>query len=238
MISSKNQNSFGVIGLISPFKTRFSNQKFPNSKLCNIFMLLVLLLLAPVAAAKQVKIIMYGDSISAGYGMTTQESWPYLLNETFKAENSSLQIINESISGETTGGGLARLENVLKRHKPGKRDWLLIELGGNDGLRGFPVKTSKSNLNRMIEIAKSFGVKVAIMQVRIPPNYGARYTRMFEGMYPDLAEQHQLPLVPFFMEQVATNPNYMLPDGIHPNVSAQIIIRDFMKPELEKLAAM
>ena len=238
MISSKNQNSFGVIGLISPFKTRFSNQKFPNSKPCNIFMLLVLLLLAPVAAAKQVKIIMYGDSISAGYGMTTQESWPYLLNETFKAENSSLQIINESISGETTGGGLARLENVLKRHKPGKSDWLLIELGGNDGLRGFPVKTSKSNLNRMIEIAKSFGVKVAIMQVRIPPNYGARYTRMFEGMYPDLAEQHQLPLVPFFMEQVATNPNYMLPDGIHPNVSAQIIIRDFMKPELEKLAAM
>ena len=114
--------------------------------------------------------------------------------------------------------------------KVSKGDWLLIELGGNDGLRGFPIKTVKTNLRQMIEKTQYQGINVAIMQIRIPPNYGKRYTTMFSNIYPQLSEQYELPLLPFFMEKLATNPDYMMNDNLHPNVSAQVIIRDFMKP--------
>ena len=104
--------------------------------------------------------------------MTLPESWPNLLNETFKSEQKSITIINESISGETTGGGLARIENVLKRHQLTSNDWIIIELGGNDGLRGFPIKTIKQNLSGMIEAAQYKGINVALMQIKILHNYG------------------------------------------------------------------
>jgi acyl-CoA thioesterase-1 len=178
---------------------------------------------------------MYGDSVSAGYGMTTQDSWGYLLQETFKVENPNIEFINESISGETSGGGLARLPNVIKRHRLSTQDWIIIELGGNDGLRGFPVKTLKQNLTGMIKMAKEAGVKVALMEVKIPPNYGKRYTSMLEEQYSTIAEQFKLPLLPFFMESIAVNPEYMLSDGIHPNISAQVLIRDIMRGHVETL---
>lgn len=182
------------------------------------------------------KVVMYGDSVSAGYRMARQESWPYLLAERFKADNSPIDFINESISGETTGGGLARLASVLERHQLNTNDWLLIELGGNDGLRGFPVKTLKSNLRSMIELAQKQGTNVALMPVKIPPNYGKRYTQMMEAAYVQLGEQYELPLVPFFMEQVALQPEFMMADGIHPTVNAQGFILDMMQMEVEKLA--
>ncbi|MDU0114743.1 arylesterase [Psychrosphaera aquimarina] len=185
--------------------------------------------------AKPTKIMIYGDSISAGYGMTLPESWPNLLNETFKSEQKSITIINESISGETTGGGLARIENVLKRHQLTSNDWIIIELGGNDGLRGFPIKTIKQNLSGMIEAAQYKGINVALMQIKIPPNYGFRYTQLFESNYQQLSEQFKLPLMPFFMEQIASKPQYMQRDNLHPNIDAQVIIRDIMRPEIEKL---
>lgn len=181
------------------------------------------------------KIIIYGDSISAGYGMTLDQSWPNLLNETFKSQQKPLVIINESISGETTGGGLARLNNVLKRHNVSSNDWLIIELGGNDGLRGFPIKTIKQNLAKMIEIAQYQNINVALMQIRIPPNYGSRYTKLFENTYVQLTEQNNIPLLPFFMDDIATQPKYMQKDNLHPNKDAQIIIRDIMYPVLERL---
>lgn len=187
--------------------------------------------------AANTKIVMYGDSVSAGYGMQTEQSWPYLLQQTFVTENAPIRLINESISGETTGGGLARIETVLKRHELTAQDWIIIELGGNDGLRGFPIKTLNNNLSAMIKAAKARDINVALMQVRIPPNYGKRYTSMFENTYSKLANEYNLPLLPFFMEKVATNPNYMMRDGIHPNVSAQIIIRDEMKQLIENLVA-
>lgn len=185
--------------------------------------------------AKSSRVVMYGDSISAGYGMTLAESWPHLLNETFIAEGRDIELINESISGETTGGGLARINNVIKRQNLGPEDWVIIELGGNDGLRGFPIKTIKQNLNAMVAILKSHKINVAIMQIRIPPNYGNRYTKMFENLFEEVAKENDIQHLPFFMDTIAINPNYMLQDGIHPNKSAQVIIRDIMAPVISQL---
>ncbi len=187
------------------------------------------------AYAKNKSVIMYGDSISAGYGMKTEQSWPYLLQQTFVTEKTNITLINESISGETTGGGIARIKSVLERHSLTSNDWVILELGGNDGLRGFPINTVKNNLQSMINEIKSRNVNVALMQVRIPPNYGKRYTTMFEGLYGELAKKNDIPLLPFFMDKIAINPNYMMKDGIHPNVSAQIIIRDDMKAVIESV---
>jgi len=185
--------------------------------------------------AAPTKIMIYGDSISAGYGMTLPQSWPNLINETFIAENKQVEVINESISGETTGGGLARLSNVLKRHVLSPDDWIIIELGGNDGLRGFPIKTIKQNLIQMIELAQSKKVNVALMQIRIPPNYGSRYTSLFENNYSELTQEYNIPLLPFFMDEIATQPQYMQKDNLHPNVEAQPVIRDIMRPVIEGL---
>jgi acyl-CoA thioesterase-1 len=185
--------------------------------------------------ASPTKIMIYGDSISAGYGMTLPDSWPNLLNEAFIAEEKNIQIINESISGETTGGGLARLSNVLKRHTLSKTDWVIIELGGNDGLRGFSTKTIKQNLTGMIKIAQQQNINIALMQITVPPNYGARYKKLFDDNYKQLTKEFKLPLVPFFMEKIATQPEYMQRDNLHPNIDAQPLIRDIMKPEIEGL---
>ena len=212
-----------------------SKRNWLNKTSSLFFVITLLCTFSMTINAKTQKVLMYGDSVSAGYGMQTEESWPYLLAQTFVTENSDITLINASISGETTGGGIARLPKVLERQKLDKNDWVIIELGGNDGLRGFPVSTMRSNLQAMIDEVKSRNINVAIMQVRIPPNYGKRYTSMFENVYKTLATKNDIRLLPFFMEKVATNPNYMMRDGIHPNKSAQIIIRDEMKNVIENL---
>lgn len=173
------------------------------------------------------KLMILGDSLSAAYGLQQHEGWPYLLQKDTK-----WQLINASISGETTAGGLARLPALLQQHQP---EAVLIELGGNDGLRGFAVTTVKSNLNDIITLVKQHNATPVLMQIRIPPNYGPRYVRQFTEVYPELADKHGITLWPFFMDSIAVNADLMLADGIHPNKAAQPIISDFVGKLLSEL---
>lgn len=166
------------------------------------------------------KLLILGDSLSAAYGMQQQQGWPYLLQQ-----RTDWQLINASISGETTAGGVARLPALLQQHQP---DAVLIELGGNDGLRGHAIGTIESNLNEIITLVKQHKAAPVLMQIRIPPNYGPRYGRQFSGIYPQLAEKHQITLWPFFMDNIAVNSDLMLGDGIHPNSEAQPFISEFV----------
>lgn len=164
--------------------------------------------------------------------MQQQQGWVHLLQQQSSAKKLPWQLVNASISGETTAGGLARLPELLQQHQP---DTVLIELGGNDGLRGFPIPTIEKNLLQIIELIKAQQANPVLMQIRIPPNYGPRYNQMFVALYPRLAEQEQLTLWPFFMDQIATEPDLMQADGIHPNVKAQAKISNMMLPLLETL---
>lgn len=178
------------------------------------------------------RILILGDSLSASYGMKQNEGWVSLLQQRFDKRKEGIKLLNASISGETTAGGLARFDKILANQKP---DVVLIELGGNDGLRGFPVKKAKQNLLQIIEKSRQNNVTPALMQIRIPPNFGRRYTQMFEGIYPKIAESTKTTLVPFFMEVVSIKPELVMGDGIHPNRQAMPIIRDFMDKEILKL---
>src|SRR5690606_31029145 len=166
------------------------------------------------------KLLILGDSLSAAYGMQQQQGWPYLLQQ-----RTDWQLINASISGETTAGGVARLPALLQQHQP---DAVLIELGGNDGLRGHAIGTIESNLNEIIMLVKQHKAAPVLMQIRIPPNYGPRYGQQFSRIYPQLAEKHQITLWPFFMDNIAVNSDLMLGDGIHPNSEAQPLISEFV----------
>lgn len=174
-------------------------------------------------------ILLLGDSLSASYGLQQKDGWVYILNNR---ENRSYNIVNASISGETTGGGLSRLPAILAKDN---FDYVIIELGGNDGLRGFPTKTIKHNLLQMITQIKAKNIPVALMQIKIPPNYGIRYNNLFNNVFKEVAEQENIPLLPFFMEQIAIDSTLMLPDGIHPNKQAQPLIADFVDPLLKNL---
>lgn len=173
-------------------------------------------LVSPVCLAQ--KFMILGDSLSAGYGMQQQQGWVHLLQQQLQEQQSPVQLINASISGETTGGALARLPALLKEHQP---DAVLVELGGNDGLRGFNPGLISNNLSQIIELIQQHNATAVLMQIRIPPNYGPRYVEKFSALYPELAQQHEITLWPFFMEDIAPNPELMLPDGIHPNQEAQ-----------------
>ncbi|CAX56337.1 Acyl-CoA thioesterase I [Erwinia pyrifoliae Ep1/96] len=177
-------------------------------------------------AAAADTLLVLGDSLSAGYRMSASAAWPALLNEKWQ---KSPAIINGSISGDTTAQGLARLPALLKQHQP---RWVLIELGGNDGLRGFPPQQVEQDLNQAIAQIQAAKAQPLLMQVRLPANYGKRYTDSFAAIYPRLASQHAIPLVPFFMEQVYLKPEWMQDDGIHPNPVAQPFIADLMAKQL------
>jgi len=177
-------------------------------------------------------ILLLGDSVSASYRMQENQGWVYLLNTQLEQDNASYKLINASISGETTTGGLARLENILSKNKV---DHLLIELGGNDGLRGIPPKLIKNNLLQMIEIAESKDITVSLFEIKIPPNYGPRYTKMFGDVFTEIADEKEVKLIPFFVGAVVTDPTLMLSDGIHPNVKAQPIIAKLVRKELDKI---
>ena len=180
-------------------------------------------------------LLVLGDSLSAGYQMQVEQSWPALLNQKWQEEGGKHTLLNASISGETTQGALARLPALLKEHKP---DWLLIELGGNDGLRGFAPTITRQNLASMIALAKEQQTRVVLTQIQLPRNYGARYLRQFEQIFPELAQANDLPLLPFFMDDIALRPELMMNDGIHPTPAAQPQIRDkvarFMEPLLSQ----
>lgn len=188
-----------------------------------------------LSSAQAQTLLVLGDSLSAGYQMQVEQSWPALLNQKWQEEGGKHTLLNASISGETTQGALARLPALLKEHKP---DWLLIELGGNDGLRGFAPTITRQNLASMIALAKEQQTRVVLTQIQLPRNYGARYLRQFEQIFPELAQANDLPLLPFFMDDIALRPELMMNDGIHPTPTAQPQIRDkvarFMEPLLSQ----
>lgn len=191
----------------------------------SFFLILVLLLPLQSLAATSKKLLIAGDSLSAGYGLSLEQSWPVLLQQQLSDSQSPWHIHNASISGETSAGVLARLPALLDKHQP---DVVLIEIGGNDGLRGFPPAKLRQNLQQIISLVQQKKMLPVLMQIRIPPNYGPRYTEQFEAIYPALASANKIQLWPFFMDQIAINPELMQPDGVHPNAKAQPIIRDFV----------
>ncbi len=179
--------------------------------------------------SKPASILILGDSLSASFGMKENQGWVFRLNQTLQQENAAYILLNASISGETTSGGLSRLPRILAKQNI---DYLLIELGGNDGLRGFAPTLIKNNLLQIISLAQQKNVKVLLMDIKIPPNYGARYNKLFNQTFTTVAKQSNITLLPFFMEHIAIKPELMQTDGIHPNVIAQPLIVEFMKQQL------
>jgi acyl-CoA thioesterase-1 len=179
-------------------------------------------------SAEEKKFLILGDSISAGYGVDGDSQWTKILQK--KIQGSNWKIINASISGDTTGGGLSRVSALIKKHKP---SILLIELGGNDALRGYPTEKIKSNLKKISSIAINEGTTVLLMQIKIPPNYGRRYVNAFESIYKDLAGEEGVSYLPFMLDEIALNKDLMLPDGIHPNTDAQPLIADILYRDLK-----
>ncbi|MGS3152176.1 arylesterase [Aeromonas sanarellii] len=184
------------------------------------------------ASVQAQTLLVLGDSLSAGYQMKAEQSWPALLNEKWQQQGGEHKLINASISGETTQGGLARLPALLEEHKP---DWLLIELGGNDGLRGFAPAITRANLTNMVALAKASQTKTVLTQIQLPRNYGARYLEQFEKIFPELAQANDLPLMPFFIDDIVLRPELMMNDGLHPTAAAQPQIRDKVARFIEPL---
>jgi acyl-CoA thioesterase-1 len=178
------------------------------------------------------KILVLGDSISAGYGMNIDDGWVNLMNQTLIQRESPWRLINASISGETTIGGLKRLPELLDIYQP---QIVVLELGGNDGLRGYPATKIRTNLLAMTELVKNAGAKPVIISMRIPPNYGPRYTKAFESVFVDAAAQGGAALVPFLFEAVAASRDLMQADGIHPTAKAQPLLVEGFLPYLETL---
>ena len=177
-------------------------------------------------------VVVLGDSLSAGYGIKIQEGWVTLLSQRLASEGYGYKVVNASVSGETTQGGLARLPRVLELHKP---DIVIIELGGNDGLRGLPLTASRENLRRTIELAQGANARVVLVGMLIPPNYGERYERQFRDMFTTLAASHSLALVPFLLDRVALVPGLMQADGIHANAKGQPQMLENVWPKLKPL---
>ena len=179
-------------------------------------------------------ILIYGDSISAGYGMEKESQWSESLKTLLSDKGFKISVYNRSVSGETTGGGLARISRILDELKP---TFLLLELGGNDALRGYPPKRIYENLDKMIEASKVRGINVFLMQIRILPNYGKRYQTQFESIYPTLSQEKEVILLPFMLNDIALKKELMLSDGIHPNKDAQPLIAEIvfnsLKPHLK-----
>ena len=199
--------------------------------LYRLFYIFSLLIISSISLADKdhSNLLIYGDSISAGYGMDTEKQWSEELQKILIEEKIGLTIINKSLSGETTGGGLSRLEKIIDNSKP---SYILIELGGNDALRGYPPAKIKNNIEEMINLSIKKGVKVLLMQIRILPNYGRRYQTSFESIYKEVSEENDIPLIPFMLNDIALNKELMLDDGIHPNATAQPLIAEFLYTNL------
>ena len=198
-----------------------------------LFVLLVFCLTAVPADAAAPVILVFGDSISAGYGLPrVEQGWVALLQARLKEQGYGYQVVNASVSGETTEGGLARLPRALNLHHPAI---VVLELGGNDGLRALPAAQMRDNLSRMTELAQAAGAKVALLGMRMPPNYGPQYAAQFAQAYSDVARDKKLPFVPFVLVGIALSPGLMQADGIHPNEAGQPQLLDNVWPVLEPL---
>jgi acyl-CoA thioesterase-1 len=185
------------------------------------------------APAEAPVILVFGDSISAGFGLArVEQGWVALLQTRLKQQEYGYQVVNASVSGETTAGGLARLPRALMLHQP---KIVILELGGNDGLRALPIAQMRANLVRMIDLSTAAGAEVLLLGMRIPPNYGPEYTEQFRLCYTELARDKKLPLVPFLLNDIALKPNLMQADGIHPNELGQPILMANIWPSLKPL---
>jgi acyl-CoA thioesterase-1 len=177
-------------------------------------------------------ILVLGDSISAAYNMEQSQSWPALLSGRLEQDGYAYRVFNSSITGDTTEGGLNRLGRLLQSEQPAV---VIVELGGNDGLRGLSLDVTRGNLEAMITQSQQAGAKVVLAGIQLPPNYGQSYTERFAGMYAELAEQHGVQLIPFILDGIALNPELMQEDGIHPNVAAQPLLLDHVWGALQPL---
>jgi len=185
------------------------------------------------APAEAPVILVFGDSISAGYGLArVEQGWVALLQTRLREQEYGYQVVNASVSGETTAGGLARLPRGLMLHQP---KIVILELGGNDGLRALPIAQMRSNLVRMIDLSTAAGAQVLLLGMRIPPNYGPDYTEQFRLCYTEVARDKKLPLVPFLLNGIALTPNLMQADGIHPDELGQPLLMANIWPSLKPL---
>jgi acyl-CoA thioesterase-1 len=197
---------------------------------------IALVLLAPPAPSRADAlapvVLIVGDSISAGYGLASGIGWVDLLSARLASERYPHRIVNASITGDTTAGGRTRLPALLARHQPAI---VVVELGGNDGLRGGNVATTRDNLMTMIAAIQHSGAKALVIGMRLPPNYGARYVREFEGLFADVAKAYKVPLVPFFFEGFGERNEMFQPDRVHPTAAAQPLLLDNVWPKLQPL---
>ena len=198
------------------------------------FLVLLILIFAGFPAnADTPAILVFGDSISAGYGLArVEQGWVGMLRAKLKDEGYGYQVVNASVTGETTAGGLARLPRALALHHPRV---VILELGGNDGLRALPIDQMRSNLGKMVDLSVDSGAQVLLLGMRIPPNYGPEFTEKFFAVFADVARDKRAPLVPFLLNDIALSPNLMQADGVHPNELGQPKLLDNVWPRLRPL---
>ena len=177
-------------------------------------------------------LLVVGDSLSAAYGMDLKSGWVTLLHQRLERDKHDYQVVNASVSGDTTANGLSRLSGLLIEHKP---EIVLIELGGNDGLRGLSLKQMKHNISAMVKKAKSKHARVLLLGMRLPPNYGKSYTERFQNVYREISAEHKVALLPFLLDGIATNRNLMQADGIHAAAQAQDKIMENVWPHLSPM---
>lgn len=204
-----------------------------------LLLMIVLNVFAPAAFAdSRAKILVVGDSLSAGLNLNVKDTWVALLQTRLDAKGYGYRLVNASISGDTTSNGLSRLPRAIDLHRP---EIVIIELGGNDGLRGLPIEIMQDNLAQMIRKSQDSGARVVLAGMLMPPNYGEDYTERFAAAYPELAKEFAIPLIPFFLEGVALDPSLMQEDGLHPNEQAQPLLMETvwttLEPELQKETA-
>ena len=185
--------------------------------------LVILLVAAGAQASGQPTVLIFGDSLSAGYGIDVDQSWASLLQARLEEQGYEHRVVNASISGETTEGGATRIDGALEKFTP---DLVILELGGNDGLRGFPPQRMRDNLEQIVTRAKASGAGVVLLGIRIPTNYGQRYSQAFEAVFRDVAAEFDVQWIEFFMEGVALNDDLLQADRIHPTAEAQPILLD------------
>lgn len=184
--------------------------------------------------ANEQKILVMGDSISAAYGMSLEQGWVAQLDAALKKQLPQASVVNASISGETSAGGLRRLPALLQEHAPGV---VIIQLGANDGLRGYPLPALQQNLTQMVELSQQAGATVILLPMEIPPNYGPRYTSGFRETYREVADKTGSVLAPFLLDGVATDPRYVQADGLHPTVEAQPLMLANVLPTVSRVLA-
>jgi acyl-CoA thioesterase-1 len=193
---------------------------------------LIAAIASPAQAAEPPVILVIGDSLSAGYGLAPGQGWVTLLQQRLKKQGYGHRVVNASVSGETTDGGVQRLDRALATHQPGV---VIVELGGNDGLRGLPVSRVRANLELLIMKSRASGAQVLLVAIRVPTNYGAQYGNSFQQIYRDLATRYRIGLIPFLSNEVVLREELFLADGIHPNATAQPLLLDSLWPQLAPL---